>query len=194
MEIPDGYAQVNLKFTGNGVPTGAECTFGLSIDDPEIEPETVADNIWTIMLAHNIFTFMVSTVELTGILVKYGPNVTGPSAEVAGEKVGTYSSSDEIPNCSYLIRKNTAFGGRAGRGRMYWPGVALQEVNSGGIIQGSFLTPLNASVLDLHSDLSTAEFTPVLLHGDGSPIVTPTPTLSWTVDSQIATQRRRLRR
>ena len=77
---------------------------------------------------------------------------------------------------------------------MYWPGVPLNEVDQSGVIAGATLTAWQAALTDFFEDLGTAGINPVLLHGEGSPITTPTPILAWNLDGKIATQRRRLRR
>ena len=43
MIIPSGFSQVNLKFTGPDVPTGAEMTFGVDNQISSFAPGDVAD-------------------------------------------------------------------------------------------------------------------------------------------------------
>ena len=194
MIIPDGFAQVNYRFTGAGVPTGAECTIGLDLASTSVDPDVLGDTAAGWVDDAGIAAVMSIHVTLSSVLVKFGPNETGPSAVSAADLDGTYSSSDVTPASSYLIHKNTAFGGRAGRGRMYWPGAVLQEADVTGTFAGTFLTAMGTAFGALYTQITGDGFVPVLLHGEGSQLTTPTPLISITADSKIATQRRRLRR
>jgi len=194
MEIPDGFAQCNLRFTGSGAPSGAEVTLALDLGATAVDPEGLGDLVFDWVLASGLAADWSPLVTLSSVLVKYGPTATGPSGIASGTITGSYSSTDVSPNSSFLFHKNTAFGGRAGKGRMYWPGVPLQEADGGGVLQGSFVTPVNADLNSLYAAITGDDFTPVLLHGPDSPLSTPTPLLGFSCDSKIATQRRRLRR
>jgi hypothetical protein len=120
--------------------------------------------------------------------------VTGPSALVSSNIQGTGGSNGISSNVSYLVRKVTALGGRAGRGRMYLPGPTEADVNEAGAILGARVTSLQAALNDFLTQMVADGDGPVLLHGVGSPISTPTPITSFSLDTRAATQRRRLRR
>jgi hypothetical protein len=194
MDIPDGYAQLNFRFTGSAAPTGAECTLGINLEATSVDPEALGDLAFGWVEDSGLKADWSSQITLSSILVKYGPTLTGPSGIATGEIIGTYSSSDELANTSFLFHKNTAFGGRAGKGRMYWPGAPMQEADSGGVLDGTFLTAVNTDLNALYAQITGDSLTPVLLHGDESPLTTPTPLLGFSCDAKLATQRRRLRR
>jgi len=194
MEIPDGFAQINIRFGGSGAPTGAECTLALDLGETSVNPSALGLLVEGWLNDSGLPADFSTQITAEAVLVKYGPTLTGPSALVAIDVQGTYSSSDESPNTALLIHKNTAFGGRAGKGRMYWPGAPIQEADSGGVLGGSFITAVNTDLNAFYAQITNDELTPVLLHGSDSPLSTPTPLLGFSLDPKVATQRRRLRR
>lgn len=194
MIIPVDYAQANFRFTGTGVPEGAEFTMGFNV---ELFSGTVADaataayDAWvTAGMAANFAT----TCALTSVLMKFGPNDTGPSAVDSGNVPGTNAGPQAPPNVAILVRKNTGFGGRAGRGRFFLPGFPEGNIGAAGELGGTSFSDLQSDVNALFNAWVTAGLVPTLLHNVGSPISAPIPITSFTVDSKVATQRRRLRR
>ena len=189
--IPSGYAQVNFKFNGAGAPTGMECTFGVRNDTPD-DPATVAATIRDITETR-LLDRIPTALSIASILVKFGPNATGPFADLGVAVTGTGSSGDVNPNMAMLIRKITNEGGRKGRGRMFWP-VAEDQVAQAGVLKTSpdQVAAMDTALSDWHDDLVAADLQPVLLHNDsGDP---PTVITAWSTQSTTATQRRRLRR
>lgn len=191
--IPTNYAQVNFIYTGAAVPTGAEWTLGLFV---QAFSGTVADAgtaIDSIYGASGIEGILASNVNLSGILVKFGPDATGPSALEPSAQASSGGGA-AAPNVSFLVHKNTALGGRAGRGRAFIPGVPESVVDQAGEIAGATVTAMNGGLADFFADLATADLPAYLLHGEDSPITTPTVITSFACDTVAATQRRRLRR
>lgn len=193
MLIPDGYAQANWKFSGSAVPTGAEVTCGFDLGSFTGSPADAAAifiSAWTNYLS----PLQVVSCDLASVLVKYGPNLTGPSAEVASGFSGIVITDGFVPSVSVLVQKNTDLGGRAGRGRFFVPGIPENQFDESGL-----MSPLNAQTWqdnldDFFAAVDVGDFSPVLLHGVTSPIATPTTVRSFTVSTRAATQRRRLRR
>lgn len=194
MLIPENFCQVNFFFEGVGVPTGAQCTLALKHDQSGDTPAEVAETMAAIWQASNIDSQQSSSVTMTKVLVKFGPNATGPSAEFDANTPGTASADCETPNTSYLIHKNTDFGGRQGRGRMYIPGPPTAAVGGNGIIVALNVTNLQTALDTFYADCITASYLPALLHAEGAPVQLPYTVNSFTVDGKAATQRRRLRR
>ena len=194
MEIPTGYGQMNLKFTGAGVPSGAEVTHGFKLDGSSPTPTDAANSFIAAISASPMEQNWRSNIQLSSVLVKFGPNATGPSAEVACAISGTYTASGSSPASCFLIHKQTASGGHAGKGRMYWPGVPEAEYNDAGEIASATVTAVQTDVSDMFDLLDTLYDGLFLLHGPGSPLTTPTKVTGWNLDPFIATQRRRLRR
>jgi len=191
--IPVDFAQVNMKFTGSAVPSGAEITFGVFPSTVQTLQQ-VATNVEAAWNASNMDTVQTDEITLSSIGVKFGPNATGASGEFPFNRPGTNTGAAVPPNTSVLYRKGTGFGGRAGRGRFYVP--AMPEVNvdqSGDIIAAAHSSYQNAGTAFL-SELSSRNLLMVVLHGAGSPLSAPTTVLSLLPAVRVATQRRRLRR
>ena len=190
MVIPAGFAQVNLIFTGAAVPTGAQVTFGV---DPEASqtPADVALIVETALIASGILANLSTALAVTAILVKFGPNETGPSIERATNLPGTSASAVEAPNTAVLVHKLTAFGGRRGRGRNYWPGIGEGAVDSSGALLPQVRADLETDMEAFRNELADLLAPMVLLHSDAT---APYGVDSLSVDARVATQRRRLRR
>lgn len=191
--IPVDYAQANMRFGGTGVPSGAEVTFGLNVSAGSPTPATVAADLIANWMA-TIATVIPSSVVLESCLVKFGPNDLGPSAEVSGGGPGTGGGAQTSIAVAVLVSKITAIGGRPGRGRMYIPGVQESEVAPDGTLSGAFVAGLQSEVDAFLADMVSNAIPMVLLHGETSPVTTPTPVTSLQVASIVATQRRRQRR
>jgi hypothetical protein len=179
--IPTGYAQINWQFTGTTLPYGADVTLGVDISSYGGTAADAAADAHTCWV-DNIIPRQVSSVTLSNTHVKFGPNAGG------GGNPGI------SPQVAVLIHKTTLFGGHAGRGRMFAPGAMESDVGNNGVLDSGTLGAWQTSVDGLLSDLGTALLIPVLLHGAGSPLSTPSTITDFTVDSTVATQRRRLRR
>lgn len=189
MIIPAGFGQANFLFGGISAPLGAAVTLAFSNDDGASALE-VAENLGS-MFAVRITPNLSSGITQTGCLVKLGPNATGPSAFEAFAALGTQAAAGLTPAVAYLVRKNTALGGREGRGRMFIPGGVESALdNSGNVISGT-LAGLQAAFNNLFADMVAGFVPPVLLHNSAT---VPTDITSFSVDSRAATQRRRQRK
>lgn len=204
LNLPAGYYHANMLFTGAAVPRGAAITFGGSAASGT--PAAVAAAINTAWNTH-LKSIFNTAVSLAGTRVKIGPNVDGPFAYVALGTAGTSAGTAGSPQVAYLIRKNTALGGRQGAGRMYQPGWSETDVDSTGTISGGTRTGLQTAWSAFLAGLSSVSYPMYLLHSHGA-ITTmrdanlyvrtvapraPTEVTSLSVDSVVATQRRRLR-
>lgn len=194
MEIPTGYGQLNMKFTGSAIPTGAEMTVGFDHTGFVGDPSDAADSFQTDLVAAAVDDMYCNTVEMSSLLVKFGPNDTGPSFEKSVSLVGNQNTSSAGPNVTVLLQKITAFGGRAGRGRMYLPGIPENSIENDGLLATSYFTAWD-EVWDAFRIATAASDLPLsLLHSADSPISVPTPITRINLDPKTATQRRRLRR
>ena len=191
--IPAGFCQVNLFFTGASVPTGAQCTFALDAQAFAGDPTAIGNVVIDAYTAAGFTLNLANDVDLTKVLVKEGPNATGPSAEVA-TGLDSAGGTAGTPNTAVLVSKNTALGGRQGRGRMFLPGVQEDQISAAGIIAPAVVAALQSDVETFFGDIAVSDLFAVLLHDEASPITTPTPVTSFTVQSTAATQRRRMRR
>jgi hypothetical protein len=193
MLIPEGFAQINAINTGAGVPTGAQWTLGIGLEDSLFTPETLAKEFENWLLNSGLYQSVANDVAVTSVLCKFGPNNTGPSfLEVANEPGS--GGTGGPPNTAFLVHKQTSLGGRAGRGRFFLPGVPEAVVNSNGLLTSGTATAVNNRLSDFIGEMTASGVVPVVLHNEGSPIVIPTAITAMTCDAKVATQRRRLRR
>lgn len=191
--IPVDFGQVNYVLGGSGLPNGGEVTMGFA---HSAFAGTIADAAEAFYDAFvtNVIPEMTNKVGLDHVLVKYGPVATGPSVEFGSPVLGPANVDVAPPNVTYLIIKNTPFGGRAGKGRLYLPGVPESVVGNDGSIGSGTATALQVAFTDMQTELEGVQLIPYLLHGEGSPLTTPSQIDSWSVSSLAATQRRRLRK
>lgn len=190
MIIPTGYAQINLRYSGLDAPLGAENVFGVVVQDFESPAETGA-RVKLALISSGWKGLFSASLSQDFMLIKHGPNDTGPSALIVGVGVGTNGSQSEAPGVAALAHKNTGLGGRKGRGRLFIPGVPGSATVQTGQLTSGALTLYQGVLDDLIPDLATEGADMVLLHGDAT---TPTTVTSMTIDGTTATQRRRLRR
>jgi len=147
-----------------------------------------------------------AVIEYTTALKGDGTSTFTVGRSTAAGTAGTDSGTKTPSNCALLIRKNTAFGGRENRGRMYIPWLTNKaDVGTTGIISGgdvssfqsdadTFLGGLAAGadnymcIANRHFNLPWDNPDRRLVSVTKGPEVT-----SLVVESVIATQRRRLR-
>lgn len=195
MIIPGGYGQLNILFEGSNLPNSAEVTLGFkNIGTREIDE--CLDDAEQAILDCSFNTVMPSGQSIRGIRIKLGPNQTGPMGEKSFVVNGSASGGASPPNVSYLVRKQTAVGGRMARGRLYWPGVPEGSVGNDGLIDPTALSNLQGKMLSLRTNLGGAGMPLFLLHATqfSSDVPPPYEIVALNVDNRAATQRRRLRR
>jgi len=191
--IPAGCAQINFNFTGNQLPLGGECTLGLDVSGGSPSPTACATAVAADFVA-DILPNLCSTVTLTSVRCKFGPDNTGPFAEVAVGTNGSVGGSGTSPAVCYLIHKSTDDGGRAGRGRMYLPGVAEANVGGDGNLTALTISNFDSDFASFIVKLNADGNVPMLLHGAASPLTIPSEITVMSCDGRAATQRRRQRR
>jgi hypothetical protein len=202
--LPEGYSHVLLGFTGVSQPLGAACTFGVDNQALDKTPTQVAQAVDTAWRA-SIQAVTISKLTLATVHVKNGPNLDGPFADFASGAPGSDALDPTSSAVCYLVKKNTALGGKLGHGRMFHPGLPEAQTGDGGSILAGFVTDLQTAWNTFFTNLSTASIPMVLIHNAGSYVnaegatVTvaprvPTPVLSLAIDPKVATQRRRQRR
>lgn len=192
MIIPAGAAQVNLKFTGSATPNGAQMTFGVAATEIS-NVNTIAVKIHEALDESSFMGNVSSTTAITSILVKMGPNETGPMYELGVSVPGEVGSTAVPPNVSVLIRKTTNQGGRKGQGRFFLPALPENSVNEAGIITPAFVSDINTCMAAFLANLVGESMPMVLLHSTDGPNTLPLAVQSLVCQSKVATQRRRLR-
>lgn len=107
---------------------------------------------------------------------------------------GTTAASLVPQNCAILIQKRTALPGKHGRGRMYWPSLGEIDVDGVGAINPTAKARIQTMLTAWNNAVATATSFDsfAVLHTISTPPATKITSL--TVDSVMATQRRRLRK
>jgi len=186
--IPAGFAHVLLGFTGSGTAFPMATTFGIVTEDSVADILTdVGDSIGT----SNLPDLWHTTIVLDTIKVKKGPNTTGPSGETSVSIDGTSGTPGASPNVAMLVRKVTNLGGRQGRGRMYFPPAHEGAIGPDGGLDSGYLGGAQSILADWLDILEAGGNQMVLLHSDDD---APTIVTSLSMQSPVATQRRRQRR
>ena len=168
-------------------------TPGYTPDDYDLGDRNPAEDIF-VAAASELMQHLSDDVQLYAVAVKFGPDDLGPSAEYSGSVFGGDGNPALSSAVAYLVRKHTASGGRPNRGRFYLPGVTEAAVTASGEVDSLQQAAVEADVTSFVNAVIASLATPVLLHGPESPVTTPTPITSFTVDTYVATQRRRQRR
>lgn len=192
MTIPVGFCQVNFIFTGASLPHGAQLTLGVDNSAVSADPAVIAADFEGYWITSGLSANLSTGSDLTSILVKCGPDATGPSAVEPANIVGTGGTAG-VPNTAFLVQKQTALGGKAGRGRWYLPGVPEASVSQGGALTGGIATAIQSDLDSFQATYEGPGYIGVVLHEPGSPLSTPTPITSFAISTTVATQRRRLR-
>lgn len=208
--LPDaGYYRATLNFTGPGVPTGASIVFA-GVNATADPPATIGNNIATAWVAANMDDQQTADGAITTIHVKLGPDETGPSAVFSTNIPGTQNVACVPANVSALIHKTTSLGGRRGRGRMYLPLLPEANVDDSSLLLSAARTGIQTAITAFLAGLVAADIQMALEHSPsydwaivngqprriptGDPVPDPTLVTAASVESTVATQRRRLRR
>ncbi len=192
MEIPTGWAQINVVMGGPALPRRAQCVYGAQLvtGSPLVTAQDHANfarDTWE----QEIMPLLVSNVILQEVRCKFGPSETGLDATATSNQPGGVSLPSEAPQVALLIRKVTAQGGRSGKGRMFLPGVNEGAV-SGGVLDAGSVAVVDAAFEDWLAAHSTAQFPVALLHAEAG--ISPFIVLEMATQSLVATQRRRIRK
>lgn len=195
VETPENFyvASLTLKHSLQARPCAV--TFGVQ-NTAAGTPTVAADAVLTAV--KNILVAAIDTNVLIGPVSLHGGTPADPIAAVStGALVpGTRAMTGMPPNCDVLVEKNTARGGRRGRGRMFFPFMLSQtEVSEAGIITAGVITTLTTLFNNFRTALNTQQVPMHVLHSPGiSATNAPDLVTGLTVDSVIGSQRRRLGR
>lgn len=192
--IPAGWGQANLMWQAVGAIRPAEVTIGYK-DAALAAAPAQALRIRNIMntagLPGSAGTMNTSWTFLgvrCMLMTESGPTI----GEFFTTVTGTLGSTPVPSNCAALLRKTTASGGRANRGRMFVPPSSIPEANvdQNGAILAATVTALQNSWNSFVTAMAGDSFSLYLFHS-ADPI--PTPITALNVQTLLATQRRRMR-
>lgn len=185
----DAFRQVSWIFTGVAVPHGAACSLGFDKGSEGLADAAAVIGNEAATLHEALST---SNVTLASIVVKEGPNETGPSVEIPLNVPGDQGVDTAPPQVSYLIRKQVNNVTQRLSGRLYWPGVPITTVDEAGGLDPATVTQVDdawIAFLDVLND--TLEMNPYVFPATSSD---PRSVSFLRCQGTVATQRRRLRR
>lgn len=199
--LPDGFAHVVMNFRHPSTPREMSVTFGADLEATGINPEDVANRVAAAFTLSTLQARMDNSITLTTIAVTMGVPAGDPLIfEKAFNLQGGTAFETPPLNTALLVRKNSLLGGRANRGRFYWPGMLAEaDVNEVGIITAASVNAMQVDfdafklALENAADPDEALVSMTILHDVTSPTTTPTEVSSLTVDGLASTQRRRMR-
>lgn len=203
--IPNGYANVAIHFQCTGRSREYIVTHGLNHFPTTLTADQLADACDAALAGPggpiSVPANMLAAYTYTGITLTLG-TPTGPVPGVhAGVVAGTAAAGASPGNVAYLVRKHTGRGGKQGRGRMFVPPFNLAEtsIDSAGFLSSGTAAALTTQWEAYRNNLFATGSGPamVLLHGPtkaGGPIPAPDVVTSLSVELEVATQRRRIRR
>jgi len=189
--IPPGYGELQVHGTTDGTSRPWMMSHGVglaSLDQEDLDTVAlaVAESDW---LDNSSQQIHVSYLELlVGTVDPSAPIHMTASIDEDG-----HGASGNAPNAAWLVRKGTLLGGRKGRGRTYFPGVTDASVGEGGtVIEGDGTLRIGLEGFWPGVTGAVESITGLyLLH---STEIAPTEVLSWSMDTRLATQRRRMRK
>lgn len=197
--IPVGFCEATFLFSRQGGTRDAMWTLGL--DDSLFTTDTPYDIATACQVAATVGTnapYLVNQIQTSwtfkGVRVTKMQEVGPWTQEYIAPVVGTLVDTAMPPNTAILVRKLVSAGGRRNRGRFYLPPVYPGEgnVDSGGNIIAGSVTNMNTWYTKLFTNLVAVNLKPVLFHSEAP--FTPSVITGFSVQSVVATQRRRLRR
>jgi hypothetical protein len=185
----------------------AELTFSLNvagIPDASVAQDAIDDFQTAFTAALALYLDTDVTIEKPSIKLGDGSTTPFEAIGAAAVSAGGDATAKVPPNVAVLVQKRTGLGGRKNHGRSYWPFLAgVAQVSENGTID-----PVTVAALDVQMEAFLGQ-----LNTDGNPMVishktynVPLPphyvtaittgplVTSYTTESLVATQRRRLGR
>lgn len=199
--IPEDYAHVVHSMTFSGDPEPYACTYGVKVDTATYTDATALSNQLDDAWGDALKAKWPNTLTLTQTEVFVNEGI-GPDPQIGitnSNTVGTVVTTAIVPqNVAVLVHKRSSFTGRTGRGRLYHPTVFEGDVDALGVLSSGALADYQARFTAFLADANSrvgVDFL-VILHdslGAGAAL-DPRQITALTVDTRVATQRRRLRR
>lgn len=202
MPTAPGFADCSYELRHSSMSRTAFVTFG--IDNTDTDPTSLATAVMGCFgSTGSLFACLDASVTLIRTRVSLGTDGGEDIVGVNTQPVAcTFGGPAAPPNCAVLVHKRTARGGRRGRGRMYLPWAAASTtLTEAGGVSAADVTRVQNSVNAWMAALMAGPGPLVLLHRPSNPGTAhpttpgvPNNVTSMSVDSLIATQRRRLGR
>lgn len=193
--LPAGYGQARILFRGISATSDSVVTFGYKQTATE-DPAEHAEAFYNALVVTGgpfVVSAFTSAYTFTGVYCTWMTE-TGPLVGEFLQPITGTNTLQAVPaNCAFLLRKSTALGGRKGRGRAYLPPIWIAEGSIGptGAIAGADATTVLNKWNAFKTALTTAGFDLRLIHTEA---IIPTLITAFSVDTTLATQRRRMRK
>jgi len=186
-QFADGTGELVFHFDGS--PSGGEAisTLGYRAIDPFDTDQL--DDILTAFAAGVVVHFNSST-SVTSLQSNFqvGENIVHTESTTGA---GPGGNAQPVPDSvAVLVRKLTAFSGRANRGRMFLPGVSLVGLSGPNNLDATTQNNYQEGMEETLAAIQALEGFPVLHH---RALLTSTDLTEVSVQSLLATQRGRLR-
>lgn len=188
--IPIGFGVLTVAHIGAGISGEAIWSLGFDNNASDTAAE-LANTFGAAIETLGYVDCLSSSVTVTEVRVKLGPDATGPSAVASVQIDGSVGGQAAPPQLATLVHKNTPLGGRKGRGRLFLPGLAEAALDQNGLITNAHKVAVETFLFDLLGGMTLGSTPPMLMHSDET---APTAISTVEVDTVLATQRRRLRR
>ena len=198
MAVPAGFHNVTFIFRAAGATRDATFQIGMEETGSPLDPESVAERCF------DAFTFSGAPGDPAIFSDQWTFKGTSDSYQSESEGVLIYQhledvvgevASKPVPvNGALLVKKNTGLGGRRNRGRLFCPPISMDE---GTVDVIGNIAPVTLAIIANYwtvffDQLALIDLGPVLFHSE-TPF-TPTTITGFSLQSQLATQRRRMRR
>lgn len=202
VEVPAGFALVAWRFGLAGDPEEMVTTCGIDITGADGNNVEVANNCARAFGNQFPASEIDADWQFRGCraFVSDGGGSLVPYDSVGMFIQGTASGTGPVQNTAVLVKKATTRPGRQGRGRFYWPpfGLSTGSYSPNGVLVSGTLTSYQTKFSNMYNLMVagtgaglTFVVHPFLLHSDAD---APNEITAFTVQAQLATQRRRLRK
>lgn len=191
--IPPGFVEISIPLKNAALTRSAYVVFGCAETEGDPDPVVIAgavQNIFATTLGAGIDNQVTIGPTRAAIGQDGGDPIVGFAT---GTAVGGSNIESLPPANAVVYRKNTATGGRRGRGFMYIPWqITRASVSEGGNIEASAVTSRTTAANNFLTALNGANLPMVLLHSPGvSAVPDPTPVTTMVCTPVISHQVRR---
>ena len=195
VQIPVGFGMCSIVWQAIGAPRESVTTFGY--DPGTLDPQLHADTFYDLFNnagAPGLATIISDNWQWVGMRCTEQDDPGPLFGEHIEPVTGLFAGGAVPSNCAILATKQTGAGARRNKGRMYIPPVWPNEsaINARGILVTADATTLATRWNQFRTASTTAGLPWVLLHSEVP--FTPTPITNLSISTQMATQRRRMRR
>ena len=202
LNIPPGFGLAAWRFALAGDPQEMVTTCGVSLGDAQGAFAEAANNCFRAFSQEFPAAQLDADWTVLGVRLWVGQDggATVPYDSTEAGYTGNASGGGPVQNTAVLVKKSTARPGRHGRGRFYWPpfGLSVAGYSPAGMLASGTLADYQDRFSQMYSNMfagnsggMTFAVGPQLFHSND---LAPDDITAFTVQPQLATQRRRLRK